>query len=69
MKILKQGDLDAAERKKKLTRFFVCEYCGCEFEANRDEYHDGNPVDYDGSTSVYCNCPCCKALTFSQYKR
>jgi len=52
MKIFKEGNLEKAKRPAR----FVCWRCGCEWEANNDEY-----ILEEGQREMYpvCNCPCC----------
>lgn len=64
MKIIKDGDKELAERKKKQTKRFECKMCGCIFEADKDEYADTG-VQYD--FYFYAECPCCKE-TAREYK-
>lgn len=54
MKILKNGDL----RKFNQVKEFSCHYCGCVFEANKNEYtlHD----DQRDGPWIEIRCPCCK---------
>lgn len=56
MFIIKDGDREIAEKKKKQTRRFECRMCGCVFEADKGEYiHSG--VQWDDY--YYAKCPCC----------
>ena len=54
MKILKEGNLELFKQTKR----FSCSYCGCEFEADKDEYN----VEY----SYFCECPCCGKRAYEE---
>lgn len=58
MRILKPGDPD-----KKHTTLFVCDECGCEFEADRGEYQvfPSTLVKFIGT----CRCPTCRGICFA----
>lgn len=56
MNIIKDGNKEIAERKRKQTKCFECRMCGCVFEADKGEYTDtGCQWDY----YYYAKCPCC----------
>lgn len=61
MTILKDGDLDHIIQVVLKTRRFECEQCGCEFEANKDEY---KVVSQYNEISYFCKCPCCGATAY-----
>lgn len=66
MKILMQGNLEMAQRKIKKTLSFLCDICGCMWEADTGEYvYCGNQMDGD---EWKMNCPCCKHITYSNKK-
>lgn len=52
MNILKHGDPERIKAKKQ----FICYSCGCEFEADRGEYHAN--FEYFGRC-YFCACPEC----------
>ena len=52
MKIIIKGDL----KKLKKVKTFDCNFCGCLFEANKDEYKSGSQYN---QTYYYCICPFC----------
>lgn len=52
MKIIKNGDLSQVMQTKR----FVCDVCGCEFEADKGEYRSGSQYN---KTYFTCTCPCC----------
>ena len=56
MNIIKNGDRELAENKKKQTRRFECKICGCIFEADKGEYLI---KDYRCDVMYYAKCPCC----------
>jgi hypothetical protein len=62
MEIIKHGEPEKINQYK----IFKCEYCGCEFKANRNEY------TYDPFTvfteRYYCNCPDCDNIVDYQYE-
>lgn len=58
MKIIKPGDKD----KLKETKYFLCEYCGCEFEADKCEYNVGEQYN---ETYYYHPCPTCGKNVYS----
>lgn len=39
MKIIKQGDLEKANKIIRLTRRFECTTCGCVFEGDQEDWH------------------------------
>lgn len=55
MKIIKFGVTD------KKTKQFICNECGCVFEADKDEYRLADQMEamHDGIEAV-CVCPHCK---------
>lgn len=58
MKIIKPGD----KEKLKETKRFLCEYCGCEFEADKGEYNVGEQYN---ETYYYHPCPTCGKNVYS----
>ena len=66
MKIIKQGlnkeEIDAIRNR---TKRFLCNTCGCVFEADKDEYKAS--VDYQ-YTTYYCKCPNCNDNAFERMK-
>ena len=59
MKIIKMP-----EKYERKTRRFLCGVCGCEFEANPDEYKPEGECVYGKVISGvierwWCKCPCC----------
>ncbi len=59
MKIIKEGNL---KKLKKIKRF-VCEECGCIFEAEEYEYKWGSQYN---ETYYYCTCPCCNQIAYPE---
>lgn len=61
MKILKEGNLE----KAKKPAIFTCFDCGCQFEANKDEYRLE-----EGQRDYYplCDCPCCGCVSAGKFK-
>lgn len=57
MKILKEGDLKLLQKIKK----FTCPYCGCIFEASKDEYKNGMQYNEE---YYYCKCPFCNRTAY-----
>lgn len=59
MKILKHGDVDLINEKKKV-KYFTCNYCHCEFTADETEYTSDSTILF-GSELSYGNaiCPEC----------
>lgn len=57
MKILKEGNLSKLNKVKK----FLCNRCGCLFEATEDEYN------YDKGYA-YCICPFCHKTIYGELK-
>lgn len=56
MKIIKFGD-----RQKKAIKRFVCDECGCIFEADRAEYE----TRFHRNETYYAvNCPCCNKVVY-----
>lgn len=57
MKIIREGDRDAAYRKKRHIVQFICDKCGCIWDAEETEYH----MVSNGYNELYaaCNCPTC----------
>ena len=52
MEIITYGNLE-----KQTVKRFQCTYCGCIFEADKNEY---NCISIPLNGNVYsCNCPCC----------
>ena len=51
--VIKQGDLELANRKKKHIKRFTCGVCGCVFDASYAYYSESQ---YDGT---YATCVCC----------
>lgn len=52
MKIIKEGD----PSKNRYPKRFICNQCGCVFEADNSEYNQA----YDhGETSYLADCPAC----------
>lgn len=58
MFIIKDGDREIAEKKKKQTRRFECRMCGCVFEADKGEYRGEDGFDF--RYYYYAKCPCCE---------
>lgn len=59
MKILKEGNLELFKQTKR----FSCSYCGCEFEADKDEY---NAINQYNEYSYFCKCPCCGKRAYEE---
>lgn len=51
MKILNNGDPSMLLKPKR----FLCNRCGCLFEATNKEYEYGSQIDY----GPFCKCPVC----------
>ena len=63
MKVIKEGDLAAAERLHMAIKHFICPDCGCIFEANKNEYE----TCYQYNEASYgCKCPTCGAPVFTE---
>ena len=58
MFIIKDGDKEIAEKKKKQTRRFECKICGCVFEADKGEYRGEECCGF--CYEYYAKCPCCR---------
>lgn len=56
MFIIKDGDKELAEKKRKQTKLFECKICGCIFEADKGEYTN---TDFQWDSYYYAKCPCC----------
>ena len=56
MFIIKDGDKELAEKKKKQTKQFECRICGCVFKADKGEYWG---KDWYFDYRYYSKCPCC----------
>lgn len=55
MKIVKNGN-------NKKTKYFICNNCGCEFEADKDEYKPTSQIGLiQGCKNYNIKCPCCNA--------
>ncbi len=61
MTVLKDGDPDRAKQSVLKPRRFECEQCGCEFEANKDEYKVASQYN---EISYFCKCPCCGTTAY-----
>jgi rubredoxin len=59
MRIIKFGVTD------KKTKQFICNECGCVFEADKDEYRLADQMEamHDGIETV-CVCPHCKSKVY-----
>ena len=57
MRIIKAGDLE----RVKSTRRFVCELCGCEWEASGGEYR--LETDFRNGHYYVMACPTCRRET------
>ncbi len=58
MIILKQGTSEAILKPKR----FLCNRCGCYFEANKNEYYYGTQIE----PGPFCKCPNCGAICDEQ---
>ena len=60
MNIIKEGNPNYKLCEQK---YFRCDFCGCEWEANHDEYFYTSPA--------HCKCPNCGAIVYElgSYKR
>lgn len=55
MKIIKKGNITT-------TKYFTCNTCGCEFEAEKGEYKLTSQIGImQGCKNYYIECPCCKS--------
>ena len=61
MFIIKDGDKELAEKKRKQTKLFECKICGCVFEADKGEYK-GEEARF--SLWYSAKCPCCGDKTY-----
>lgn len=62
MKIIKQGSKEKVNRTKR----FVCNKCGCEFEANYGEYENASQLEMiHDNISAKCRCPFCKYVAYA----
>lgn len=60
MKIIKQGDL----RRLQGIKYFKCNYCGCEFKADKTEYQN---IGMQYNIAYYeCDCPTCGNPVYSE---
>lgn len=57
MKIIREGDRGAAYRKEHNIVRFLCDKCGCIWEAEETEYHTVCNAYY--KVYAVCNCPTC----------
>ena len=64
MKILKNGNPNKCRKPER----FVCDRCGCEYIAEKDEYKipDNYASQHDGIKSE-CECPACGAMNYIYY--
>lgn len=53
MKIIKHGNLEKLKQKK----YFICQKCGCELEADNTEYQS-RQVEYN-DIGYFIKCPDC----------
>lgn len=58
MVIIKDGDKELAEKKRKQTKLFECKICGCIFEADKGEYRGEEGCGF--CYYYYAKCPCCR---------
>lgn len=58
MKIIKQGNLTRLSRPV----YFICETCGCEFEAIKGEYI--HRTSARNEEWYEAKCPCCHQIVF-----
>lgn len=58
MKIIKPGNFESYIKPKR----FVCDRCGCVFEAGWSEYTVASRVAYLRYGIIECKCPSCGAL-------
>ena len=56
MNIIKVG------RTLSATKLFTCYRCGCEFEAEEDEYWVENEKTDKRTQNIYTCCPCCRKV-------
>ena len=62
MKIIKDGlSYEEIEKKRKGIRRFKCNFCGCVFEAEQNEYKCNQY--YNSELSYTCLCPKCNEFT------
>lgn len=61
MFIIKDGNKELAEKKKKQTKQFECRICGCIFEADKGEY---KCEEAQFSLWYSAKCPCCGDKTY-----
>ena len=54
MFIIKDGNKELAEKKRKQTKLFECKTCSCIFEADKGEY-----FNFRFGVMYYAKCPCC----------
>lgn len=53
------GDVVRANRLKMKCRHFVCPYCGCDFDADKEHYkYNSGGYNDEWYTTI---CPCCKS--------
>lgn len=62
MFIIKDGDKELAEKKRKQTKVFECKTCGCVFKADKGEYRGEDGCDF--RYYYYAKCPCCGDKTY-----
>ena len=58
MNVLKKGNPDKILYYKLQVKYFVCDICGCEWEATNEEYKTFTS-NMDLTVIYSCNCPCC----------
>ena len=61
MKIIKEGDKKLAELKRNKVKRFECSFCGCIWEANKDEYVTSSQYNDE---YYYSFCPCCQEIAY-----
>lgn len=64
MRIIKDGTIPST------TIRFICDNCGCIFEAEKGEYGYSSQLEvlHDGLGSYKCQCPCCQRTVYTDWR-
>ena len=66
MKIIRQGNKELADNKRKRTLTFQCNDCYCIWTADNTEY---NCADQYNMMYYYMPCPCCGHITYTDFEK
>lgn len=56
-------------KKPKIMREFICDFCGCVYDADEESYMSANQQEDADGIAYTCKCPNCKMTNYIDKRR